>query len=466
MNIRRRLFQIVCVTGATLLLLLCGSGVAFAQNTTTEADLIRGMNTIWVLITAFLVFFMQAGFAFLEAGSTREKNTVNILIKNILDFSIATVAFWVVGYAFMFGEGTGLIGLSHFFLIGLEDDGTLPALAFWLFQLVFAGTAATIVSGAMAERTRFSVYLLFSIVMGAFIYPIFGHWAWSEYGWLNNLPLGNGFMDFAGSTVVHSVGGWAALAGAMLLGPRIGRFDTTSPANFQGHSVPLATLGVFILWLGWFGFNPGSQLSTIGANADTVALVAVNTNFAAAVGGISALVISRLHTGQWRLITTLNGVLGGLVAITASCNVVDQFGALVIGMVGGILVTYGTEWLARLKIDDPVGAVPVHLFAGIWGTLAVGLFGREIGVFYGGGFDQLLVQLLGIVVCAIWSGGASMLAFLIIQRTVGLRVSLDVEHLGLDNAEHGEVGYRRFVQSPEEEPSPKPRPEQRHKAVG
>lgn len=442
------------LAGVLTLWLMMGE-TAMAQ-TVSDADLVKGINTVWVLIAAFLVFFMQAGFAFLEAGSTREKNTVSILMKNLLDFSVGTVAFWAVGFAFMFGEGTGWIGHSHFFLLGLEDRAMLPGLAFWLFQLVFAGTAATIVSGAMAERTRFSIYLSCSIIMAAVIYPIFGHWAWSEAGWLKHLPYGMGFHDFAGSTVVHSVGGWAALTGAFLLGPRIGRFRSMEDqSEFRGQSVPFATLGVFILWLGWFGFNPGSQLAAIGDNANVIARVAANTNIAAATGSLGALTVVRLLTGKWKMTTTLNGVLGGLVGITASCNVVSQVDAAMIGMLGGVVVTLATFWLEARQIDDPVGAVPVHLFGGMWGTLAVGLFAEDVGLFKGGGTGQLLAQGIGVAACAVWAGGLSCLMFLVLRQTVGLRVSAEVEMQGLDFAEHGETGYNRFQQSVEDTPSVK-----------
>ncbi len=457
---RMRWYKLGIVIAAVVGLFLLAASPAHAQsNDVSTTDLVRGINTIWVLITAFLVFFMQAGFAFLEAGATREKNTVNILIKNVIDFSIATPVFWAVGYAFMFGAGFGWIGTSGFFLHDVpERDDNLPVLAFWMFQLVFAGTSATIVSGAMAERTRFIVYFIFSIAMAALIYPIFGHWVWSEQGWLANLPLGIGFTDFAGSTVVHSVGGWAALIGTLLLGPRIGRFDPQRANEFRGHSVPLATLGTFILWLGWFGFNPGSQLAAVGSNADQIALVAANTNIAAAVGGLAALFTARWRAGTWRLTITLNGVLGGLVAITAPCNLVRPLDAVIIGAVGGFLVTMGAEWLERAHIDDPVGAVPVHLVAGVWGTLAVGLFASDIGLVHGGGFAQLTVQMIGVGACALWAGGVSLMTFLLIQRTIGLRVSAETELLGLDSAEHGEASYPRFITTNEEVASPKLRP--------
>jgi Amt family ammonium transporter len=265
-----------------------------------------------------------------------------------------------------------------------------------------------------------------------------------------------GFHDFAGSTVVHSVGGWAALMGALLVGPRIGRFGQPADADeFRGQSVPFATLGVFILWLAWFGFNPGSQLAAVGANANTIALVAANTNIAAATGALGALVLTRLVTGKWKLTTTLNGVLGGLVAITASCDVVIPVSAAIIGLFGGVVVTLGTWGLERLRIDDPVGAVPAHLFAGIWGTLAVGLFATEGGLFAGGGAEQLLAQSIGVVACALWAGSTTFLLFLLLRVTIGLRVSEAVELAGLDAAEHGETGYAKFRESVEETPSTK-----------
>lgn len=450
----RRMRWLLAALPLALLLALLPTTVA-AQEAVSTADLARGINTVWVLITAFLVFFMQAGFAFLEAGSTNEKNTVSILMKNVLDFAVGTLAFWAFGYALMYGNGTGLIGTSAFFLIGMDYDGDVPGLAFWLFQLMFAGTAATIVSGAMAERTRFVVYLAISVVMTGLIYPVFGHWTWSGQGWLAALPLGDGFHDFAGSTVVHSVGGWVALVGAITVGARIGRFDGGSN-TLRGQSVPFAALGVFILWLGWFGFNPGSQLAAIGSNADAIALVAANTNLAAAMGGLGSLVLVRIIEGTWRLTTTLNGVLGGLVAITAACNVVMPAWAIVIGIIGGMITVLATWWLESVQIDDPVGAVPVHLFAGIWGTLAVGLFATDTGVLMGHGFGQLAAQLVGIVVCAAWSAGSAFIFFRLARLVVGdLRVTPLVEAQGLDAAEHGETGYPRLADAEEESPSVK-----------
>ncbi len=403
-------------------------------------ELGRSVDTIWVLLAAFLVFFMQAGFAMLEAGATRAKNAINILMKNLLDFCFATLAFWAVGFAFMFGTGTPIIGLEGFFLGGMDLNATgdIPILAFWLFQLVFTGTAATIVSGAMAERIHFKSYLLHSFLITAFIYPIFGHWVWGG-GWLAEL----GFLDFAGSTVVHSVGGWSALVGTVILGPRIGRFDAQGCSTpIAGHSLPLMALGIFILWLGWFGFNPGSQLAAAGSDdANAIALVAVNTNIAATAGAMGALLVAWLRSGKPDLAFALNGVLGGLVAITASCAFVTPVAAYAIGLVGGALVVLGSAWLESLKIDDPVGAIPAHLMAGIWGTLALGLFATDSGLFYGGGFGQLSVQLVGIIACAFWTVGCSFLMFTMIRAFFGLRVSPEQEEQGLDIGEHGHRAY-------------------------
>jgi ammonium transporter, Amt family len=439
--------RIVVASFGALILLLATTGSAFAQDTPPTVDeLARGINTVWVLVTAFLVFFMQAGFALVEAGLTRSKNTVNILFKNLVDFLFATVAFWAIGYALMFGEGSPFFGLTGFFLSGSEGDKAgVPLLAFWLFQLVFAGTAATIVSGAMAERTKFKAYLVYSAIISLLIYPIFGHWVWGG-GWLAEL----GFLDFAGSTVVHSVGGWAALVGAMILGPRIGKFNKDGSANtISGHSVALSTLGVFILWLGWFGFNPGSQLAAIGSNADVIALVAANTNIAAAAGGLAAMAAYWLRSGKPDLGMALNGVLGGLVAITAPCAFVSPFASVIIGVIGGLLIVVATPLLERFKIDDPVGAVPVHLINGIWGTLALGLFHTESGLFTTGQSSQIVAQVIGVVACGIWTALAAAVMFYAIKATVGLRVSPEEEIAGLDAEEHGSSAYPDLLLQPD-----------------
>jgi Amt family ammonium transporter len=406
----------------------------------------RGLDTLWVLIAAFLVFFMQAGFGMVEAGFIRAKNTVNILTKNFLDFCMATVGYFFFGYAIMFGTGNDFLGFSGFFMNGaaVPQGVDLPLGAFWLFQAAFAGAAATIVAGGMAERMKFTSYLIYSFIISAFIYPIVGHWIWGG-GWLAKL----GFADFAGSTVVHTVGGVAALVGTMILKPRVGKFaaDGTSRV-IAGHSIPLASLGVFILWFGWFGFNPGSTLSV--GNGDLIAQVALNTNLAAAAGGIMAMALVWKMFGKPDLSMAMNGALAGLVAITAPCAYVSAPAALVIGAVGGLLVVLGVVVLDRLKIDDPVGAFPVHGINGIWGTLAVGLFGQKSlglahdGLFLGGGFSQLGVQALGSAVTigfiVLTMGGL----FLLINKTIGLRVSRDEEMKGLDIGEHGIESYAGF----------------------
>ncbi len=410
--------------------------------------LMYSIDNMWVIIAGILVFFMQAGFSLVEAGFTRSKNTTNILMKNVMDFCMGTLSFWAVGYALMYGEGSPFIGLSGFFLSGLSDidpataatleGGTLSLYTDWFFQLVFAATAATIVSGAMSERTRFSAYFVYSIGITAIIYPIFGHWTWGG-GWLSEL----GFSDFAGSTIVHSVGGWAALVGAMMLGPRKGRFDKDGkPVPIPGHSIVLGTLGVFILWLGWFGFNPGSQLAASGIeNINAIALVAANTNIAAAAGAFGALAVAWIKFGKPDLSYTLNGALGGLVAITAPCAVVLPWSAVLIGLVAGVIVVFGMILLEKLKIDDPVGAVPVHLFSGAWGTLALGIFSTENGLLYGGGATQLVAQIIGIVACGVWTAGTVAILFFAIKNTIGLRVSAEEEELGLDYHEHGSEAY-------------------------
>lgn len=417
---------------------------AYAQDPGPVDELTRGLNTLWILITAFLVFWMQAGFALVEAGLTRSKNTTNILFKNLIDFVFATVAFWAFGYAFMYGStAAGWIGTSGFFISGGEDVVGVPVLAFWFFQLVFAGTAATIVSGAMAERTKFSSYLIYSFFITAIIYPIAGHWVWGA-GWLWTLPFGAGFRDFAGSTVVHSVGGWLALIGAVVLGPRIGRFTKDGrPVAIPGHSITLATLGVFILWFGWFGFNPGSQLAINGGNADAVALVAANTNLAAAAGALTALIVSWLFvTKKPDLGTTLNGTLAGLVAITAPCAYVTPVNSIFIGAIGGVIVVYGALLLEKLKIDDPVSAVPVHLFNGIWGTLAIGIFGTEgIGSLITGDTGQIVAQLIGVLAVGLWCVVTGLILFYGIKAVNGLRVSAEEEIKGLDVLEHGTEAY-------------------------
>jgi len=394
-------------------------------------------NYLWTLVAACLVFFMQAGFAMVEAGFTRAKNSINIMMKNLMDFSIGSIAFWAIGFGLMFGaSATGWFGTSGFFLSDFKPDGDPWVLAFWMFQVVFAATAATIVSGAMAERTKFTGYILYSIVVSALIYPVFGSWAWGSLfngsGWLE----GFGFIDFAGSTVVHSVGGWAALAGAIVLGPRIGKYTKDGKVKpIMGHNIPLAALGVFILWLGWFGFNPGSTTT-----ADTsIAMIFVNTNLAAAAGAVLAMIASWAKFGKPEVGMSLNGALAGLVAITAGCANVLPGSAIIIGAIAGVLVVFSVLFFDKVKVDDPVGAVSVHGVNGAWGTLAAGIF--NIG---GTSASIIGVQLLGIAACFIWTFPMAFIMFKLIDKAIGLRVSPEEELEGLDLAEHGGIAYPDF----------------------
>lgn len=403
---------------------------------------------IWLLIAGFLVFFMQAGFAMVETGLTRAKNAGNIIMKNLMDFAVGSIAFFFIGWGLMYGSSKlgGFIGFSDFGLTSAtpENNSGLWQYAMWFFQVVFAATAATIVSGAMAERTKFIAYLIYSFVISAFIYPVSGHWAWGG-GWLSKL----GFHDFAGSTVVHSVGGWAALVGALMLGPRIGKYDSNGKSKaIQGHSITLAALGVFILWFGWFGFNPGSTL----AFADNIGHIAMTTNLAAAAGAVFAMITIWLISKKPDVSMTLNGALAGLVAITAPCAVVSPLSAVIIGAIAGVLVVISVLFIDKvLKIDDPVGAISVHMVCGVFGTLAVGLFGEAkynggvaVGLFFGGGIRQLAIQALGVVSVAIWVIITASILFTILKFTVGLRVSREEELKGLDIDEHGMEAYSGF----------------------
>jgi Amt family ammonium transporter len=403
-----------------------------------------GLDTVWVLIAAFLVFFMQAGFGMVEAGFIRAKNTCNILTKNFLDFCMASLGFFIFGYAIMFGGGSGFMGFKGWFLNGAESGAGVPLYAFWLFQAAFCGAAATIVAGGMAERMKFQAYLAYSFIISAFIYPIVGHWIWGG-GWLSNL----GFADFAGSTVVHAVGGFAALVGTIMLKPRIGKYNPDGSANvIAGHSIPLASLGVFILWFGWFGFNPGSTLSV--GNGELIGRVAINTNLAAAAGGIFAMLTVWKKFGKPDLSMAMNGALAGLVAITAPCAFVEPWAAIIIGSIGGVIVVFGVLILDKFHIDDPVGAVPVHGLNGIWGTLAVGLFGQQSlglannGLFYGGAFKQLGIQLLGVSSVILFIVITMGVIFKLINPYIGLRVSREEELRGLDIGEHGMESYSGF----------------------
>ncbi|MDZ7724870.1 MAG: ammonium transporter [candidate division KSB1 bacterium] len=418
--------------------------LAFAQDATpTAVEMLQNnINTVWTVVAAFLVFFMQAGFAMVESGFTRAKNTVNIMMKNLMDFSIGSVAFFMLGFGLMFGSTNGFFGTSEFMMLGINVTGADWAWTFLIFQTVFAGTAATIVSGAMAERTKFTGYLLYSVFICALIYPIFGSWAWGSLfnggGWLEKI----GFVDFAGSTVVHSIGGWLALAGAIVLGPRIGKFGPDKkPRAIPGHNIALAALGVFILWFGWFGFNPGS--TTLGDGE--IGRVAVTTNLAAAAGAIAALFTSWLSGGKPDGSMALNGALAGLVGITAGCYTVSPLGSLAIGFVAGVIVVYSVYFIERkLKVDDPVGAVSVHGVCGAWGTLAVGLFNVKGGLFYGDGFGLLGIQAIGVLAGFVWAFGTGMILFTLIKKTAGLRVSEKEELEGLDIGEHGMEAYSGF----------------------
>lgn len=408
---------------------------------------IKPINVVWTLVAAFLVFFMQAGFAMVEVGFTRAKNAGNIIMKNLMDFSVGSLAFFAIGYGLMFGVSAGgFIGGSKFFLSS-ADPGNPDGLwqyTYWLFQAVFAATAATIVSGAMAERTKFVSYLFYSLLISALVYPVSGHWIWNSDGWLAKL----GFVDFAGSTVVHSVGGWAALMGAIILGPRLGKYGPDGkPRAIPGHNIPMAALGVFILWFGWFGFNPGS--TTAGDNL-SIGFIAVNTNLAAAAGAVAAMSTIWIKSKKPDVSMSLNGALAGLVAITAGCASVSPVSAIGIGLIAGIVVVLSVELFDfAFKIDDPVGAISVHGVCGALGTLMVGLFaekqyGGVDGLFFGGGFTLLGVQAIGVLAVMAWVTVTAGAIFLAIKYTVGLRVSREEELRGLDIDEHGMEAYSGF----------------------
>lgn len=421
------------------------SASVYADELATPEQNKVAIDTVWVLMAAFFVFFMQAGFGMVEAGFIRAKNTCNILTKNFLDYCMASIGFFIFGYAIMFGSGNSFIGMKGWFLSGAESGADIPLFAFWLFQAAFCGAAATIVAGGMAGRMKFPAYLIYSFVISAFVYPIVGHWIWKDEGWLYNL----GFADFAGSTVVHSVGGFAALIGTIILKPRIGKFNSDGTANaIPGHSIPLASLGVFILWFGWFGFNPGSTLGV--GDGSLIARVAINTNLAAAAGAISAMIVVWSLTRKPDLSMIMNGALAGLVAVTAPCAFIDPWAAIVIGIVGGSIVILGVMLLDKLGIDDPVGAVPVHGLNGIWGTISIGLFGQKAlglaygGLFYGGGLKQLGIQALGVMSVVAFILIVMGLVFKLIDLTIGLRVHPREELAGLDTSEHGMESYAGF----------------------
>ena len=461
-----------CIPLATIIVLGWGY-VAVAQDAPaqasgpTTAELKVALDTLWVAIAAFLVFFMNAGFCMLETGFCRQKNAVNVLAKNLIVFALATVAFWAIGFGVMFGDGNGLIGINGFFLNGADNSPAtgdayqgvfsalnwtgIPLNAKFLFQLVFAATAATIVSGAVAERIKFVDFLIFSILLVGIAYPITGHWIWGG-GWLADM----GFWDFAGSTVVHSVGGWAALMGAAFLGSRLGKYQDGQSLALPGHNMSIATLGCLILWLGWFGFNPGS---TMAADANAITHIALTTNMAGAVGGIAATITAWIYLGKPDLSMIINGVLAGLVGITASCAYVSMGSAFIIGAIAGVLVVFAVTFFDTIKIDDPVGATSVHLVCGVWGTLAVGLFstgpgvyswygegaGPATGLLLGGGITQLIPQIVGILSVGGFTVLLSTIFWLALKATLGIRVSPEEELVGLDVSEHGMEAYNGFA---------------------
>ena len=467
-----------------LLALVLGAAAAFAQApappaeaapaaATAPADPVKdltaklgdarvALDTVWVLVAGILVFFMNLGFACVESGFCRAKNVVTIMAKNFIVFAVSSIAFLLLGFGILFGDGTALFGTQGLWFVGGADNSPatgdayqgvysalnwtgVPLWAKFFFQLVFAGTAATIVSGAVAERVKFGAFYLFSFAMVGVIYPVVGHWIWGG-GWLAKL----GMFDFAGSTVVHSAGGWAALTGAIMLGPRLGKYARDGRMMpIPGHSIALGTIGVFILWFGWFGFNPGS---TMAADAGAMARIAVTTNTAAAGGAVAASLAAWLLLGKPDLTMILNGALAGLVAITAPCAFVSAPSSLIIGLIAGVLVVGSVLFFDRIKVDDPVGAISVHLVCGAFGTLAVGLFAQDHftpnttgnGLLYGGGPKLLMVQLTGVLAVGVFVVVASAIVWGVLQATMGIRVPAEEEHAGLDIGEHGISGYPEF----------------------
>ena len=404
-------------------------GVAYAQGGVSADDVDSKLNDFILVAAAALVFFMQAGFAFLGAGLIRSKNTVNYMTKSFLDFCIASLGFWAFGYALMMGGGaaSGIIGLEGFFLLDFEDTDLVA----WFFQMVFAGTAATIIAGAVAERTKINAYFAYSFIVGAIVYPIYGHWAWSDEGWLTQ--IGPGFADYAGSGVVHMIGGFLALAGAFVVGPRKGFREGE---DLKGHNMPYVVIGTFILFFGWFGFN---------INSDSLGLNAVNTLLAGAAGAVSAIYIAMIRTGKADIEMGANGALAGLVGITAGCAYVDPWAAVVIGLLAGVIMIAGVHVIRLvLKVDDPVGAITVHGICGAWGLLAVGIFAsgnNGVEGLIAGNVEQLLPQIVGLLVAVAWGLGAGFILFKAIDMTMGLRATEEEEMQGLDIPEHGRSAY-------------------------
>lgn len=449
-------YWLACIPLAALIVVVWNTAAVAQDAEALTPEQVQGaLNATWILIASILVIFMNAGFAMLETGFCRQKNAVNILAKNLIVFALATLAYWAIGFSLMFGSGSGLIGGGGWFLSGESEvygldpfPAGLPVPVFFLFQAAFAGTAATIVSGAVAERIKFVDFILFSLLLTGIAYPITGHWVWGG-GWLSEL----GFHDFAGSTVVHSVGGWAALIGAAFLGAREGKYLNGRISAIPGHNMSIATLGCLILWIGWFGFNPGSQL----AADEAVPFIAVTTNLSAAAGGVAATATSWLKDGKPDLSMVINGILAGLVGITAGCYVVDYWGAVIIGLITGIVVVFSVSFFDSIKIDDPVGATSVHLVCGILGTLAVGIFANPnnlaqgggedaiAGLLYGGGVAQLINQIIGVLAVGAFTLIFSAVVWGILKATLGMRVSIEEEVNGLDIGEHGMEAYSGFV---------------------
>ena len=408
----------------------------FISNLLSFVEVNDDFTILWILLSGILVFFMQAGFTLVESGFTRSKNAVNISMKNILDISVGTISFWALGYGLMYGDTNGFIATSGLFFN--PGDGAHDV----FFQTVFCATAATIVSGAIAGRTKYTTYVIFTIILTAIIYPISGSWQWNGGGFLANM----GFIDFAGSSIVHSVGGWAALVGAWMVGPRLGKYVDGKSNVIPGHNLLLGTLGVFILWLGWFGFNGGSQLAWGGDDSIAASAVVMVTNLAAAAGGVGAMAVTWMKDGKPNLGMTLNCIIAGLVSITAGCGNMTFGGGFMAGLIGGIIVVFSIEFIDKvLKIDDAVGAASAHGVAGAWGTLVIGLWGVDgatgIGIFNGGGAGQLGIQAIGVLAYGVWATITALVGFGILKSTLGLRVSEEVEINGLDTEEHGIGGF-------------------------
>ena len=408
-----------------------------AERIITSEDVQTNLDIVWICIATVLVFFMKAGFIMVEIGFTKAKNAVNAIMKNMMDFAVSSIAFWVIGFGIMFGTSNGLFGTDGFFLHDYADSRDPWLFAFWMYQLVFVSSTAAIVSGAMAERTRFFASLMFTVFMSAFIYPIFGSWVWGSFyhggGWLENL----GFKDFAGSTVIHAIGGWAGLAGTMVLGPRMGKFRRDGTINpILGHNLPLAALGTLILWFGWYGFNAGNTLE----GGSKIANIMINTTLSGSAAAVSGMITAWFRFGKPDVGMTLNGALSGLVAITAGCADEEPVWAVVTGIVAGIIVVFSVIQFDRLKIDDPVGAVSVHGVCGVWGTVALGMF--KTGEMFN--LHNIGIQILGSVIAFVWAFFVSYGIFMFIKKAIGLRVTEEEEYQGLDYSEHTAAAYPDF----------------------